>query len=825
MVRTPALTPLLLARILLLFSITSIVLRGPLDESVFAKSKHSALERPQLVTERGQLSWISYCSFVKGDQDVITAGGGDQTAVLWHTATGRELRRLRGHTAQVLTVVPHPSLSQVLTGSVDTTARLWDLSTGKEVRVFKGHRDAVIAAAFTRTGDRFFTIGLDGSLRLWRVTKTSPLRTVTSGFANISSAAFSDDATKLVVKFKDKRVALFDPASGHLIRMLRATSSTPDPDIVTNPIVISHNGSLAAILDSRMDTEIYDLATGVRLWIIPFDYEDEINAASFTRNGSQLMVLKSASKYDPRRDSEVPKHSAPKHESERWYEAHVKVSAYHLDARSGRQLSSFPLNFWQPTSIAFNQDSTISAISSNDATARLLSIPSGYEIQRFEGHDNTIGAIAVSPDWGLIAAAGEGPMAIVWDLKASQMAPGFGPHRGKPLELMFNSAGTELTTKDVDDYHYWDVRSRREKRRVGRNTYAGILAITSDAQRAIGYTLPPFQRWFSIVVFNPTDGKKILEFPLPTFKNFFGPAIFGPDGISVYGIHDERVSKVDTNVGVERWLSPEQTDSIPSLTLSSDGSHLLTAGWDHTAKVWNTSTGVLEKTLVGHQSNVEAVSFNQDGNVAVSGSEDETARVWNVSGQSRVVKSERILKGHIGSVNAVGMSPSSDVVVTGGQDGAVRLWRRSDGSEICTLIGTDPDRWAVVTPEGRFDTANLDEVKGLHWMFPDDPFHPLNPEIYLRDYYEPRLLSRLLFSTNLNEFRPIRPLQSLNRAVPVKPIIRISRENNSDTVTAEIDVAGDSYALEKQRRSDYADRGIRGRPARNRQWKSSGRRT
>ena len=154
------------------------------------------------------------------------------------------------------------------------------------------------------------------------------------------------------------------------------------------------------------------------------------------------------------------------------------------------------------------------------------------------------------------------------------------------------------------------------------------------------------------------------------------------------------------------------------------------------------------------------------------------------------------MKGHIGDVNAVGISPSSDVVVTGGQDGTVRLWRRSDGSEICALIGTGPDRWAVVTPEGRFDTANLDEVKGLHWMFPDDPFHPLNPEIYLRDYYEPRLLSRLLFSTDLNEFRPIRPLESLDRAVPLKPTIRISRENNSDTVTVEIDVAGDSYTLE-----------------------------
>jgi WD40 repeat protein len=120
----------LLAKSLLLFAITAITSKGPLGPA-FAKSKDSALDRPQLVAERGHLSWISDCSFVRGDRDIITAGGGDQTAVLWDAATGRELRRLRGHTAQVLTIAPHPSLPQVLTGSVDTTVRLWNLGTGR----------------------------------------------------------------------------------------------------------------------------------------------------------------------------------------------------------------------------------------------------------------------------------------------------------------------------------------------------------------------------------------------------------------------------------------------------------------------------------------------------------------------------------------------------------------------------------------------------------------------------------------------------------------------------------------------------------------------
>ena len=53
---------------------------------------------------------------------------------------------------------------------------------------------------------------------------------------------------------------------------------------------------------------------------------------------------------------------------------------------------------------------------------------------------------------------------------------------------------------------------------------------------------------------------------------------------------------------------------------------------------------------------------------------------------------------------------------------------------------------------------------------PDAPFTPLSFEVFMRDYYEPNLLPRLLKCTEEGncdkEFKPVRNLTALNRTQP-----------------------------------------------------------
>jgi hypothetical protein len=69
---------------------------------------------------------------------------------------------------------------------------------------------------------------------------------------------------------------------------------------------------------------------------------------------------------------------------------------------------------------------------------------------------------------------------------------------------------------------------------------------------------------------------------------------------------------------------------------------------------------------------------------------------------------------------------------------------------------------------------------------PDDPLTPLPLEIYMRDYYQPRLLQRVLAG---KEFKPVRDISRLNRAQPAVKIIHVEQQKDhpeSANVTVEV---------------------------------------
>jgi WD40 repeat protein len=82
---------------------------------------------------------------------------------------------------------------------------------------------------------------------------------------------------------------------------------------------------------------------------------------------------------------------------------------------------------------------------------------------------------------------------------------------------------------------------------------------------------------------------------------------------------------------IEIYPQIEETDRITSISISSNGRHLVTSGYDRTIRLWDITSGREVRKFLGHQSTVAAVRFSKDGKFIVSGSADKTIRIWEVS--------------------------------------------------------------------------------------------------------------------------------------------------------------------------------------------------
>jgi WD40 repeat protein len=126
-----------------------------------------AMTGKELAKLTGREAQLLSATFSPDRRRVVTAG--ERTARVWDATTGKEVAKLTGHEAQVLSAAFSPDGQRVVTAAAfDMTARVWDATTGKELAKLIGHENFVWSAAFNPDGQRVVTAG-DRTARVWDV--------------------------------------------------------------------------------------------------------------------------------------------------------------------------------------------------------------------------------------------------------------------------------------------------------------------------------------------------------------------------------------------------------------------------------------------------------------------------------------------------------------------------------------------------------------------------------------------------------------------------------------------------------------------------------
>jgi WD40 repeat protein/TPR repeat protein len=187
-------------------------------------------------------------------------------------------------------------------------------------------------------------------------------------------------------------------------------------------------------------------------------------------------------------------------------------------------------------------------------------------------------------------------------------------------------------------------------------------------------------------------------------------AHYSPDGTRIVTASFDATARIwDARTGAQLAVLG-QGDSrhagLYSAAYSPDGTHIVTASDDRTARLWDVRTGSQLAVLSGHGDRIRSAAYSPDGTHIVTASADKTARIWD----GRTGTQLAVLSGHGAAVLAAAYSPDGMRIVTASMDKTARIWDAKTGAQLAVLSGHDGlVLSAAYSPDGmRIVTASAD---------------------------------------------------------------------------------------------------------------------
>jgi WD40 repeat protein len=643
-----------------------------------------------------------------------------------------------GHSDDVSSVAFSSDGKYVVTGSWDDTAVLWEADTGKELRRFRGHSH-LESVAFSLDGKFVLTGSIDGTALLWQTETAKEIRGFGEPSSPISSVALSVDGRYALTGGFDNKAKLWEVTTGKPVRQFEGHSGP------IHSVAFSSNGEYVLTGSEDKTARLWKTETGRQMGQF-VGHSNVIYSVAFSPDGKYVLT-------------------GSEDETARLW-----------SAETGKEARRFEGHSQSIYSVAFSPDGRYAVMGSGDRTARVWEVQTGKMLSRFAGNSGQIESVVFSPDGKYIITGSFDGTAYLWDVEMGQHMRRFIGHSGSINSVAVSADGKYLLTGGTDEtVRLWEVETGKEVRQFeGSNSIqSAVLSPDSKYVLTIGYFDKTAHLW------ELETRKQVLQFEGHTGVIY--SAAFSPDGRYVLtGSADRTALLWEAKTGKKvRQFDPKASWPV---AFSPDGHHLLTG-----IELWETETGRRVRQYsneeVDHDHSVSSAAISADSKYVLTGSDDGTVRLWDFETGNEL----RQLLGHSSDVNSVAFSPDGMYAVSGGNDCTTRLWDTSTGKEILSLLSFRDGTWVVLAPDGRFDTSNLEEIKGLHWVVPDEPMKPLPFEIFMRDYYEPRLLVRILSG---ERFKIVPSIATLNRVQPKVVIVAATpHKDHPDLATVTVKVS------------------------------------
>ena len=584
------------------------------------------------VGERGGFP-VYIALYSPSNQRLVTNTDGGS---LWDTESNRLIKRLSAVSLpnQMSGSFSHDETRFAL-AYADYTTRIFETSSGNLISELAGHTAPVLETFFSKDQQRLFTSGSDGTVREWEVDSGELLRTVHAPFP---SPAIVSSNLRQAATYGDAAVNLWELESGEI------TVKIPYTTTGTIGINFSPDGSVMRI--GSVDDGIIQL----------------------------------------------------------------------FDTESGTPLASYSLGTVSPTNGNFSPDGNRLVQPAMDGVARVLApLDSRPDAKSDElSHDSLVGFVDYSPDGRYMATASYDKTVKVWDVESGALLSTLTGNTAPVNGVSFSPDGKRVISRAVDGAHrIWEWETARELgshepnpdpfladvERTG-GIYAGptlslfgnlSLSISPDGSRFAARTDS------GLGIIDATSGRILasLEGVEASEESPLTRLEFSPNGELIAIGRVNILNIFNAKTGRQVHVLDAHTDLISFFEFSKDGTKLVTASLDGTAKVWAVDSGAELLTLTGHQAFIIDARFNKAADRVLTASADNTAKLWDATTGEELVT----FTGHSVFLLGADFSPDETRILTYARDNTAKLWDL-DGRELVTLGGEFDITHAAWSPDG-----------------------------------------------------------------------------------------------------------------------------
>lgn len=357
-------------------------------------------------------------------------------------------------------------------------------------------------------------------------------------------------------------------------------------------------------------------------------------------------------------------------------------------------------NIKHPTvvrSVSFSSDNRTVATVSIDGILKLWDLNTGEEVPTLLTNLSPFRCAEFSPNGRFLATGSTNGVARVWDLTTGlPLSPPL-LHQGLVNQVDFSINGQRLLTAAADrSARVWDIASGKLIREMKHGESVNYACYTSEGDRIVTvsvsapvlfhvdmyeqWSFDPAEReaitsyWGLAQVWNAETGQPLT--PPRKLASAVSCVALSGDGrravpaCASRALTENEVWATDLVSGRQLSRSFQHDSGIIHVSFSRDNKHLVTASWDHTARVWDATTGEPAGPPLRHQRSVRWAEFSFDGRLVATASEDQTARVWDAATGEPVTPPFE----HEAIVQRASFSRDGHRLVTVTADGQVYVW-------------------------------------------------------------------------------------------------------------------------------------------------------